>query len=184
MKSSEILNVPVIQKTIKECHSKFIKNYGSAIDKVMADRKLFSDIILTKMHRIALIFREEKVIDTIDISDLGFCKKLVLTKTGYNEYIEVATNGESIYIKGFSYTTGFDTDVEHSRSIIRNVNSDNFDWVNFSSKLLDYIHSVVYERKAASVTKFNSAFDSFDESEVNNIIKSSKIIKKDCKINK
>jgi len=182
MKNSEILNVPAIQKTIRDCHGKFIKNYGSAIDKVMADRKLFSDIILTKMHRIALIFREEKVIDSIDISDLGFCKKLILTKTGCNEYIEVATNGESISIKGFSYTTGFDTDIPHPINIIRNVNSENFDWVGFSGKLLDHIHATIYERKAASVTKFNSAFESFDEAEVNSIIK--KAIKKDCKSNK
>lgn len=178
MKNSEILNVPAIQKSIRECHQKFLKDYGSAIDKVLADRRLFSDIILTKMYRIALIFREEKIIDDIKISEVGFCKKITITKTSCNDYVDIVTNGESIVMEGFSYTTGFDTDSSHAKESFRYVNSDDFDWVAFSNKMLDYIHTAIYERKAASETRFNSMFEKNTISDYPSVFESSKTTKK------
>jgi len=147
-KTSEILNVPAIQKEIREKHNVFIKKYGSTIEKVMADHKLFTDIILAKLSCILAIFKQEAVIDAIQVTEQGPFKKITLTKNGYDTYVVIETNGVEIALQGYTYTgDSVLSDFALVRVKIRNVNSDNFDWVDFSSQLIDYIHSTIYEKQ-------------------------------------
>lgn len=148
--SKNILNVPLIQKEIKELHHQFISNYGSAVEKVMADHRLFGDIIFSKLYRIALIFKEENIIDDIKIIEEGSCKKILqLSKKGFNSCVNVATNGVAIILEGFGYTCSLESDFISLKESFFNVNTGKMDWVDFSTRLLNYIHANIYGRKEA-----------------------------------
>lgn len=171
MKSpSEILNIPVIQEEIHKKHQNFLKEYGGAIEKVMADHKLFADIALAKLHRILIIFKEEKVIDEIQIHEKGPYKYVLLYKTGCDTYINLETNGIVIAIQGYTYQgNDFNSDFGHNKKIIKGVNESDFDWANFSDQLLDYIHGTIYERKEVIEQKIKGIFkDNIPKDEIIN----------------
>jgi len=158
MHSDTILDVPSIQKNIHARHEEFVKKYGPAAEKVIADHKLFSDLVMAKLYRIALIFKEEKVVDDVKMTDDGPYRKICLSRSGNVTYVNVATNGLVIALEGFTYTTGFDTDFQWPKEKFFHVNSDEFNWVDFSAKLLNYIHATIYERKEAIETRLNGMF--------------------------
>jgi len=158
LKEPIIINVPAIQKEIHEKHQKFVKDFGSAAEKVMADHKLFADIVMAKLYRIALIYKEEAVIDEVKITEDGPYRKISLCKSGNVTYVDIRTNGIVIVLEGFTYTTGFDTDFHWPTEKFVNVNNDEFNWVDFSRKLLDYIHATIYERKEAMEARLDGMF--------------------------
>lgn len=166
-----ILDVPTIQKNIHDGHEKFVKEFGSASEKVMADHRLFADLIMAKLYRIALIFKEEKVIDEIKMTEDGPYKKVCLSKTGNTTYINVVTNGMVIVLEGLTYATGFDTNYQWPKEKFNHVNSKEFDWVDFSIKLLDYIHSKIYERKDAMEARLNGMLQSSPMDDTIKIVK-------------
>lgn len=147
MKNNEFLNVPSIQKEIHVRHQAFIKKYGGAIEKVMADHKLFSDIVTAKLSRILLVFKQEAIIDDIKIVEQGPYKKITLSKNGYDTYVVIETNGIEIAFQGYAYTSDMISDLALLRHKVRDVNTDDFDWVRFSIQLVEYIHKTIYERK-------------------------------------
>ena len=153
-----ILDVPAIQEEIREKHRKFIKDFGSAIDKAMADHVLFADIVMAKLYRIALVFKEERIIDDVKTIDNGPYKKISLFKNGYATCVNLSTNGEIIVLEGFTYTSEFDQNFLSLKEKIRNVNEEKFDWLGFSRKLLDYIHTTIYDRKESAEVKLNGMF--------------------------
>ena len=157
-RKSEILNIPAIQKSVKNKHLNFIEKYQNSIEKVISDHKLFADITLAKLHRLLLIFKEESVIDNIQIIDRGPYKKIVLSKNGYDTYVELETNGLVIVFQGYTYTAGSESDFRHQKKIIRNITADNFDWVEFCDDLVDYIHNTIYERKEAVEQRLKGIF--------------------------
>ncbi len=158
-KTLEVLNVPAIQKEIREKHQIFIEKYSGTLEKVMADHRLFADIILAKLHRILVIFKEEKVIDDIKMIDQGPYKKIILCKNGYDTYVEMETNGKVIKLQGFTYTTGFDSDFRHQDQIFSNANDEEFNWSNFCLELLEYIHGTIYERKEVAEQMLKGMFE-------------------------
>jgi len=160
---ANILDIPTIQEEIRGKHRKFIKDFGSAIDKVMADHVLFADIVMAKLYRIALVFKEERIIDDVKIIDNGPYKKISLFKNGYATYVNISTNGEIIVLEGFTYTSEFDQNFLSLKEKIRNVNDEKFDWLDFSRKLLDYIHATIYDRKESAEAKLNGMFIFDDE---------------------
>ena len=153
-----ILDVPSIQKNICARHEKFIKDFGSAAEKVVADHKLFADLVMAKLYRIALIFKEEKVIDEIKMTEDGPYRRVHLSRTGNVTYVNISTNGLVIVLEGFTYTTGFDTDFQWPKEKFFRVNSTDFSWEDFAIKLLDYIHATIYERKEAMEVRLNGMF--------------------------
>lgn len=166
MSKETILDVPSIQKSIHNKHEKFVKEFGPASEKVMADHRLFADLVMAKLYRIALIFSEEKVIDEVKMVEDGYNRGICLSKAGNVTYVKVATNGLVIVLEGFTYTTGFDTDFQWPKEKFFHVNSDDFDWLDFSIKLLDYIHSTIYERKEAIETRLNGMFQPLPDDSV------------------
>ncbi len=160
MKSNEyVLDVPGIQKTVGEKHKAFLKEYGPEVEKVLADHSLFADIMLTKLYRIVLIFREEGIINDVRVSGAGPCKKLTLTKSYCNNYVSITTNGKEILMEGSAYSTEFTSDNVFLRHKIHDANLEDFNWIKFSEELLDYIHKVIYERTSAVETKLQELFD-------------------------
>jgi hypothetical protein len=159
MKKETILNVPAIQKNIHTQHSKFIKEYGNAVEKVIADHRLFADLVMTKIYRLALIFKEEKVIDDIKMTENGPYREICLSRSVNTTYVNITTNGLVIVLEGYTYTTGFDTDFQWPRQKFYSVNENDFDWEVFSAKLLDYIHNTIYEKKEAMEARLHGIFE-------------------------
>lgn len=164
MKKDQVLDVPSIQKAVSEKHKKFTTEYSAEIEKVIADHSLFADILLTKLYRIVLIFKEEGIINDIKISEFGPYKKLILYKNHCNNYVEIITNGKDIAMEGYSYSNGFngfssDFKLRYPVEKIYDVNIANFNWVDFSTKLLDYIHAVIYERNSVVEARLHGMFE-------------------------
>lgn len=155
-----IMDIPAIQKEVSSRHQKFIKKYGGEIEKVFADHKLFVDIIVAKLHRIAIVLKEEGVINKVVINNNEPIAEIRLWKDGMISYLNMSTNGRSILLKGYSYSTGFSGDIECLAKRYNDVDNENFDWVKFSCELVDYIHSTLYERKEVLETKISSMFES------------------------
>jgi len=155
----EFLNVPKIQKELHTRHKEFIEKYGGAVEKLMADHKLFSDIVMAKLNRILIVFKEEMIIDDMQITEQGPYKRITLNKKGYDAYIVIETNGTEIVFQGYTYGgNDFTGDFAHMRHKIRDVNTEDFDWVDFSIQLIDYIHKIIYDRKEAMETRLSSMF--------------------------
>jgi len=157
--NDKILDIPKIQNYIHEKHGEFIKQYASQVEKVMADHRLLSDIITAKLYRIAICFKEEHIIDDIRIVDAGPGKKMTLLKNGSVTYINIRTNGKVVIFEGYTYNQGMSSDFSSPTEKFYDVDSFDFDWVEFSSKLLDYIHKIIYGRQEALEEKVRSMFD-------------------------
>ena len=157
--SDKILDVPKIQNNIRIKHSDFIKEYASQVEKVMSDHRLISDIIISKLYRIAICFKEEHIVDEIKISDTGPAKKITLMKGGSETYVDIRTNGKAIFLDGYTYNRGMSSDLASVSEKYYDVDSEEFDWVDFSSKLLDYIHKIIYGREEALEEKVRGIFD-------------------------
>lgn len=154
------MDIPRIQKEVRAKQQKFSKAYGNEIDKVFADHKLATDIAVTKIHRIAIVLKEEGVIDQIIFtSSNNPIAEITLRKNNMLTYVVVLTNGNQIKVQGYSYTTGdFEGDIGSSPIRFNNVDGEDFDWVRFSIDLVDYIHSTLYERKEVVETKISMMF--------------------------
>lgn len=154
-----ILDVPKIQEEVRSKHSKFIKKYGKEIEKVFADHKFRVDVIIAKLHRIAVILKEEGVIDKIVINNVAPIAEMRLWKDGMITYLTICTNGRQILLNGYSYSTGFCSDFDTPSKRYSMVDSSDFDWVKFSNEMVEYIHSVLYERKEVLEAKISLMFD-------------------------
>jgi hypothetical protein len=160
------LNIPQIQKEIKEKHKDFISKLGPQIQKVVADNRLLTDLIATRLYHILLCFREEGIIDEIQQSQ-GYPRKLTLSKKGFDNYVYVITNGRIIRVEGYnSVGDDFRSDVQLPGKNYHGVDHEVYNWENFSMELLDYIHSSIYDRKDALETKINGMLTQSYQDEV------------------
>jgi len=161
-----IINVPEIQEVIRKSHKEFIEAYGSLVEKVVADNRLFADVISARLYRIAVCFKEERIIDEIQMLSNGPCKKMRLTKSGCDNTIYVITNGKSIMLEGIGYAlSDFMSDPVIRKKRIDGVQKEDYDWTIFAKNLLDYIHEVIYERKEAAETKVEEMFENAPKNE-------------------
>jgi len=154
-----ILDIPRIQEEVRSKHKRFVKAYGKEIEKVFADHKLGVDLIVAKIHRIAIVLKEEGVIDKIVINNEEPFASIKMWKEGMISYLKVLTNGKQILLKGYSYALFYGSDIESPSHRFVNVDQDDFDWVRFSCDLVDYIYAVLYERKEVIDTKMSSMFE-------------------------
>jgi len=161
-KMKEPLNIPQIKKYIKETHTEFMKSLGPQIEKVAADHRLQADIIHARLLPIMICLKEAKVIDDFITSAEGYNKVIKLVKEGYDSYVFITTNGLEILVEGLTYVANlaasdFLLDKKFSdKKLFSTVQDDDFDWVDFSETLLDYIHSSIYERQKATEIKIGS----------------------------
>lgn len=146
---AKILDIPSIQKSINTKHAKFIKKFGNAYHKAIADHDLNLNIIISKIKCICGVFIDEKVInEAIQVESNPF-KTIRLLKNGNSSYIDITTNGNDISICGYTFDIKSTSSIFNDDFILfKNVNNDEFDWKNFSISLLDYIHLVIYRRKS------------------------------------
>jgi hypothetical protein len=153
------IDINKIREAIQKEHTKFIANLGPQIEKVNADHKLLEEMTISKIKYVLDIFLGLKVIDTCEESLEGPLKKLKLVKSGTDNFIIVTTNGLTTTVTGFNYFTSFASSDSEEKIQFYNMWSDDFDWLEFSTKLLDFIHSIVYERKHAFDTKIKTMME-------------------------
>lgn len=156
--------LPEIQKYFKKHHQEFLKKYGTQIDKLTADGHLKSELVYARLLPILILLQKEGIIDEYKLvsSNSGALfknKTIALTKKDYDSaYVLIITNGSEIVIEGYKCSDFIslkdylvDTD-----SRFTNVLDDDFDWLNFSKRLLSCIHDDIYERAKAADAKIKT----------------------------
>jgi len=151
------IDVSKIRDMVQSEHTKFISNLGLHIQKANADHKLLEEITISKIKYVLNIFIESKVIDTIMESENGPLKTIKLIKSNTDNFIVITTNGLSTTVTGMNYFILSSNEEEELRFC--NMWDENFDWYEFSTKLLDLIHSIIYERKYAFDIKIKSILE-------------------------
>jgi len=157
MKNKNILDLPLIQKTIHSKHGKFIKDFGTTYEKIIADRELFLNMAAARINCILDIFIKEKVIsEALDI-ECGPYRKIRLIQKGNNSYVDITTNGIDVKLHGHTYLSLDEDSLFRNRAeYFYNINNVDFDWSDFSAKLLDCIHLTIYTKKEAFRVKIDS----------------------------
>lgn len=160
MQNNPLIDVPKIEEIIDSKHKKFIGEFGPEIDKVVADKRLITDIIFSRIYLVLLCFQKSQVIDTIKISE-GYPKEITLRKQGFDNHVHILTNGHQIRLEGYAYdSSDFNSDIAYPSKTYRKVNEEKYDWTKFAEELLDYIHASIYDRKDVVETKMSGIFKS------------------------
>lgn len=145
---NNVFDLYTIKNRIKKSHENFIKSVGNMPDKISMDHQLLLNRMVARLDSILKCFVESKIIDdykrinleTFDRYDI--CFKVV--KNGYDRSVYIWTNGHSISVQtSCTYLNGLNND---NNIFIPEIDFDSYDWVEFSDKLLDYIHAVIYAR--------------------------------------
>jgi len=158
--SNTFINIPEIEKNIKEKHEKFMKDWGSLADKVEADHQLAVEKVAAKITRILTCFSDNKVIDHVIVDRDGVYPKIVVSKKGYNNHVAIWVDNDSVVFQRtsiFKSSNILESDTE-ARTIY-GVGTKSFNWTAFSNDLLDYIHNEIYSRKSVAQTKLNTIFE-------------------------
>jgi hypothetical protein len=152
-----VINIPEIQKEIRDKHSKFMAEYASFSEKAIADDQFLVDSAMAKINLIAICMKSEKVIDEIKILEKGPIKEMYLYKTGYNNYVRITTNGKSMIMEGYGYNiSDFESDVTEGRHRINDIAMESYDWKSFTRELLDFIYVIIYQRLKAAEIKLDN----------------------------
>jgi len=154
----EPLNTPFIQARIEQAHKEFIDSVGEMPIKITADHQLFVKRMATRIEAVLRCFQKANIVDVMNQgSENGYtldrsCFVFKLMKKGFDKAVFVWTDGESISINTarYPYHSGLDTGDEE---VIRNIDFDSYNWVEFSDKLLHYIHQTIYARRQSIETK-------------------------------
>lgn len=156
-KKINLMDLPSIQNTIIEKHRAFLDNYSFEIDKVAADHRAFSELIFARLFRVLITFKEASIIDEVNIINKHPLQGARILKNRLNNYVEIVTNGKGIVLQGFGYVfDDFQSDITFPKVKIDDVRGEEYDWADFSMKLLDYIHVVIYQRQEACEAKLDN----------------------------
>jgi len=157
----EPLNTPLIRERIKTAHNSFREAVGLLPTKIDDDHKLLLGKMVTRVKAILDCFVSEGVIDNITSapsdssieSDL-FCTGFIIGKKGFSKRIYVWMDGKNIAIKTPVYPLHSGLNFgEEPYECIRNINIENYNWVEFVDRLLYFIHGVIYQRQESYTVK-------------------------------
>lgn len=148
MKNIDIFS---IRSKISKIHKKEMFKFGNNIEKVLADHQWNLESVFARIKYILEAFKEEKIIDVINIENCGSCYKLDVSKKNiFSSYVSIITDGEIIVVKGKSY---IEDNIFSDKMVIREAYTEEFDWENFSIDLLHFIHNFIYLKKKAHEAK-------------------------------
>lgn len=155
------LNYHDIVKKVKTKHKEFFKKYKVFVSKNINSRMLERTKLFARLQLVCKAFVEAGVVEKYDIANiLGHSDSIVLNVTGGLESIyllndctdliilsgyvasEDALSGRIILTQGKSYSAKTTVCKRYS-----NVLDENFDWMDFSSDLLDVIHKSIYNEE-------------------------------------
>jgi len=168
MENSTILNIPEIEKIIGKKHNALLKTYGANIEQIAANDKLLVERIVAKISRILVCFKDKNIIDNISHEKDGTCRKIHLSKDGYDDAVAILTNGYRIILiannpMAQTQCSGEKYDIHLNEECVRLKNfygadKDSFDWCKFSEVLVDFTHETVYNRIKVAKQKINNVF--------------------------
>ena len=156
----ENFNYPLIKSKIKKDHEHFIKYVGEIPAKISFDHQLMLHKFKTRIYFILEnCFLKNNIIDEIkDIKDQisysmdedSFCYRI--RKKNYDRSVYIWSNGKKISFQpSMSLINLINQDNE--RMLISDIDFYNYDWVDFSDKLLYYIHKIIYAQAKSYETK-------------------------------
>jgi hypothetical protein len=154
-----MINIEQIKSEIEKTHKDFLAKYSASLEKVFADQKLAMEISLVKIKYVLDALMEKSIVDGTDIEDISYAtpnRVLRVYKKGILNYIQIITNGDKICIKGIDSLENLD--LKSDVRIFNDVWQDEFDWLNFSKELLNFIHEYIYSRKKAFNVKIDGMF--------------------------
>jgi len=156
---SQIFNVPAIEKSVKEKHSKFLKDFGPLVDKAEADHQLLVEKVTAKVTRVLTCLRDNEIIDNTVVANEGIYKSIMVSKNGYNNHVSIWVDDKNIVMRVaniFVNKKALSKDLDDK--VFFNVDTEDFDWVNFACELVEFIHNEIYSRKNVIQTKIKSIF--------------------------
>jgi hypothetical protein len=153
----EPLNIPFIKERISSAHNNFIKTVGQIPDKITADHQLLLKRMSTRIETIVKCFIDTGIIDNISQSLQNgdgdrSCVVFKLTKCGFDKAVYIWTDGNNININAFHFPFRSGLNFEDEITI-REINFDSYNWVEFSDKLIHFIHQIIYARLKSIETK-------------------------------
>ena len=155
--TAPVFNIPLIKENIKSEHNKFIAAVGQMPDKIAADSHLLLQRMTTRIGAILTCFMEERIIDKCIMMDYGTggdksCICYKISKNGYDKSVFIWSDGSNISIKSGHYpvVSGLNFDEDN---VIRDIDFENYDWLEFANILLHFIHKVIYARVQSYETK-------------------------------
>lgn len=153
-----MIDINKIKNIVRKNHNIFIKNYGSNLEKIIADDKLKCEMVASKLKFILNVFIKEDIICNIEENVLGPHRKIKIFAKNNNYYLEICTNGDKIVVTGenFEIINGFLP--KEPCLFFDNVLDNNFDWYEFAEMLLEKIHIIIYGKKQASIIKVDNIF--------------------------
>jgi hypothetical protein len=137
-----------IKNNVVKKHSEFIERLGSISDKLEADYMLQVETIYARLNHILLMMKKNDIIDYHTPTFVGGKKELIVYKYGYSNNFKISIDVNQIIIYEDSFKNSSINFVPEKR-VFSNALSTDFDWLEFSKELLDYIHKVIYRRQKA-----------------------------------
>jgi hypothetical protein len=154
------LDIPFIKNLIQEKHNIFLKETGNLSSKVSGDHQLVLSRLTSRIMRILQEFCHAGIIDSVVemssdkniadsyygfVLDQRYINGLIISKNGYVSKIIIWTDGKTIMFQssGMPFIGIEDLKV----AAMRKISVDDFDGKEFSEKLLNYIHQIIYFRK-------------------------------------
>lgn len=153
-------NLIEIKTELSDIHGKFIKKVGQVPFKLDSDNHYFLSRVEVRLSSILKILNDLDVIEVFDEEKVQKHHEesytvFLLKRKGFSKDIMLWTNGIDIVIRNNHCPIVLDQGKDVL--IFRNINFDEFDWKEFSKKLLEFIHAVAYNRmKAIELTVFDS----------------------------
>ena len=146
MKKGKQLNITAIKSNIGHIHREFMDKVGFLPLQLDSQKFLILNMVQAKISAVLSCFREEKIVDKVETrSDNLDNVEYRLSKNEFCTSVIVATDGKNIVFTDDNFLIKFDyLGCNKETFVIDNI--DNFDWDNFSIKLLEYIHKVMYNR--------------------------------------
>jgi hypothetical protein len=149
------INLPLIKRRIEDAHSEFIDSVGQIPTKLSADHNLFLTRMRTRISSILDCFVDAKVIDEfkkIEPSNEGdnHFSVFKLSKKGFDRAVYVWTDGFNIVIRSAYNPLSL---ILEKNVVINNIDFDEYNWIEFSDKLLHFVHGLIYKRQKSIETK-------------------------------
>jgi hypothetical protein len=147
------IDIQQIRDNVSKKHNEFMADLGTHSDRVLAEHNLVMELTFTRIKFICDNFIELQIIDKVEFKNITGVRKAYIAQDGYDNCVCISTNGDRIIVDGASYVTNMLAEPLIDREIFDGASLEDFDWVDFSDKLLQSIHSIIYERKEAFESK-------------------------------
>jgi len=150
----ETLNIAQIKEKLGDIHKKFVEAKNMVSLKVEADKELKLVRVESKINVLVKTFREMGIIDNYAVQNpsnsLGTDSSVVcfvVKKNGFSNSVYIMTDGTNIVVKDSSFMIDFGNFSAYCQRFPVGDDVNTFDWIDFSQKLLDQIHTCVYNRE-------------------------------------